>query len=272
MTRADRPGIVPQAVEVAYSVLILAWYVLPFIIASEGLYSVLLMPFHLYGGPPALLGALILTSVMACLVPIVCLFKIAAIFLDRHMPSLAVSTQTVPVILNILNSAFVTGLIVIHMIVFARNGHYFQAFSSFTYLVLLMSACSNAYFISLLIANVNRRDSAYGEYLEFRRTDEGRTSVFSILTTPGIQRKLIAHQNIIAIGTGVTGQVVSGRSNTATKTTAGRDGVRPPAAFTVLKENMNDEASAVFLGRIDRLESRKSRPAPDPDKRFGGCV
>jgi class 3 adenylate cyclase len=191
IARVEGPGTVPHAAEIAYSVLILVWYVLTLLVPSEGLFSVLLLPGQLFGGPPANLGALILTSVMAYLVPVICLFKIAAIFLDRSAPALAVSTRIVPVLLNILCSALVAGLIVTHIVAFARNSHYFQAFSPLTYVAFLASIGFNAYFISVLIAGMNRRDSAYGEYLEFRRTTEGRMSALSVLTTPGIQRSLI---------------------------------------------------------------------------------
>ena len=191
IARTDGAGIVSHTTEVAYSVMVLAWYVVTLFMPSDGLFSVLLLPFQLYGGPPVHLGALILTSVMAYLVAAVCVFKIAAIFLDRSIPALAVPTRIVPVLLNILSSAFVAGLIVTHIVAFARNSHYFQAFSPLTYVVFLVSIGFNAYHIALLIARMNRRDSAYGEYLEFRRTTEGRMSAFSVLTTPGIQRKLI---------------------------------------------------------------------------------
>ena len=108
-----------------------------------------------------------------------------------RLPAFAALTQPAQILLSILSSLFVAGLIVIQVIVFARNGRYFLAFSPFVYVVFLVSVCHNAYFISLLIASLNRRDSAYGEYLEFRRTTEGRTGALSALITPGIQRKLI---------------------------------------------------------------------------------
>jgi class 3 adenylate cyclase len=191
MAHVDRSGIVFHAVEAAYSVLILVWYVLPLIVPVEGLFSVPLMAFQLYGGPPVHLGSLILTIVVAGLVPILCLFKIAAAFLEGSIPAIATPTRAVPVLMNILSSAFVSGLIINHMIVFARNSHYFQASSAFTYVVFLVSIGYNAYFIYLLIVILNRRDSAYGKYLEFRRATEGRRSARMLLTTPGIQRKLI---------------------------------------------------------------------------------
>jgi class 3 adenylate cyclase len=191
MTRVDKSGIVFHAAEAAYSVLILVWYILPLFVTAEGLFNVPLMPFQLYGGPPARLGGLILTSVVAYLVPILCLFKIASMFLERYIPAFSASPRSVPAILNILNSALVLGLIITHMIIFAGNGHYFQASSPLTYVVFLVSVGYNAYFIYLLIASLNKRDSEYGEYLEFRRTTEGSTSALSVLTTPGIQRRLI---------------------------------------------------------------------------------
>ena len=191
MDRAHKSAIVFHVAEVVYSVLILVWYIFPLITPAEGLFSVPFMPFQLYGGPPVRLGGLILTSIVAYLVPILCLFTIASIFLERYIPAISSPTHTLPVVLSILNSVFVAGLIITHTFVFARSGHYFQASSPLTYVVLLASVGYNAYFIYLFIANLNKRNSAYGEYLEFRRTTEGRTSALSILISPGIQRTLI---------------------------------------------------------------------------------
>ena len=191
MDRTHESAVVFHVVEVAYSALILVWYILPLVAPAEGLFSVPLIPFQLYAGPPARLGGLILTGIVTYLVPILCLFKIATAFLERHIPAVSSPTHTVPVVLSIMNSSFVAGLIISHMIAFARNGHYFQASSSFTYVVFLVSIGYNAYFIYLLITNLNKRNSAYGEYLEFRRTTEGRASVLSVLISPGIQRTLI---------------------------------------------------------------------------------
>ena len=191
MARGDRSTIVFHAVEAAYSVLILAWYVLPLIVPVEEFFNVFLMPFQIFGGPPVRLGGLILTSVVAYLVPIICLFKIVTIFLSRRIPAISAPTRTVPVLLNVLSSTSISGLIIMHMIFFARNSRYFQASSPITYAVFLVSVGYNAYFIYLLIVNLNKRDSAYGEYLEFRQATWGRRRALSALTTPGIQRTLI---------------------------------------------------------------------------------
>ena len=163
MDRAHKSAIVFHVAEVVYSVLILVWYIFPLITPAEGLFSIPFMPFQLYGGPPVRLGGLILTSIVAYLVPILCLFTIASIFLERYIPAISSPTHTLPVVLSILNSVFVAGLIITHTFVFARSGHYFQASSPLTYVVLLASVGYNAYFIYLFIANLNKRNSAYGE-------------------------------------------------------------------------------------------------------------
>ena len=135
--------------------LILAWYVFTLLARADGTFAVLLMPFQLYGGPSAHVGALVLTTIMTCFVPIVCLLKIASIFLRGRLPAFAAFTHPVQILLSILSSFFVASLIVIQVIVFARNGSYFLAFSPFVYAVFLVSVCYNAYFISLLIASLN---------------------------------------------------------------------------------------------------------------------
>jgi hypothetical protein len=47
MTRIERSVVALHAAEAAYAVLILVWYICTLFAPSEGLFSVLLMPFHL---------------------------------------------------------------------------------------------------------------------------------------------------------------------------------------------------------------------------------
>jgi class 3 adenylate cyclase len=192
MARADRSALPIHAVEAVYSLVILAWYFLPLFLSVEGLFPVPLVPFQLYEGPPVQLGRLIATAVVVYLVPLICLFKIASVFLDSYIPSFTSPLRSFPLVLDILNSGFVAAVIVTHTIVFAHNSRYFQVSSPFTYVVFLLSIAYNAYFIYLLIVSVNKREDSYREYLEFRRSTNGHAAnALSVLARPGIQRRLI---------------------------------------------------------------------------------
>ncbi len=188
----DRSGIVLHALEAAYALVVLAWYALPLLGKADGLIAAPLLSFQLYGGPPARLAPLLLTSAVAWLIPPISLFKIAGIFLDRSLPTFAAPTRIVPVLLNILSSMFVLAVMLLHLITFARSSHYFRALSPFTYAVFFLSIAWNACFVYLLIAGLNRRDASYQEYLEFRKTaEDGRRGIVPLLARRGIQRRLI---------------------------------------------------------------------------------
>jgi adenylate cyclase len=192
MARTDKAAVGLHAAEAAYSLLILVWYVLPLIIPIEGVFSAALLPIQLYAGPPVQTVRLVLSGIAVYLIPLICLFKLASFFLKDLIPRFASATRSIPILMNIVSSGLVITVILIHTIVFARNSHYFQASSPFTYAVFLLSVGYNAYCIQLLISSINRKDSSYREYLEFRASSEGGTmSALSVLASPGIQRRLI---------------------------------------------------------------------------------
>jgi adenylate cyclase len=193
MNMNPRPKLAFHITEAAYSVIIILWYVLPFISKDIGSFDPLQLAGTLYGSPPSQLGAWILVTVFSYLVPLICIWKIAAIFLTKQIPFLADPEKPLPILLNILSSGFVITLVIMHLVVRAASGSYFAAFPPATYAVAGLSIGYNGYFIVMLIMWLSTRDSTYLEYLEFRRTDEeaGGRGVLSALQRRGIQRKML---------------------------------------------------------------------------------
>jgi adenylate cyclase len=188
-----RPKLALHITEAAYSVIIILWYVLPFIDKDIGSFDPRQLAGTLYGSPPSQIGAWILVTALSYLIPLICLWKIASIFLTRQIPFLADPERPLPILLNILSSGFAITLVIMHLVSRAASASYFAAFPPATYAVAALSIGYNGYFIVMLIMWLSTRDSTYLEYLEFRRTDEdarGR-GVLSALQRQGIQRKML---------------------------------------------------------------------------------
>jgi adenylate cyclase len=182
--------------------ILLAWYALPFVDRTLGAFSPLELPITLAGYPPRELGSFIVVACVVGIVPLICLWKFASLFLGRRIPAAADPIRILPVALNIVCSSAAIAVVLLHVIVFASNARYFGAFPPVTYAVFLLSLASNAFFIVMLILGVSRRDAAYQEYQEFRRVGEGkaekkgrggRRTADSLWVSQrqGIQRKLI---------------------------------------------------------------------------------
>lgn len=179
--------------EVVYSIIVLLWYILPFIIPGQGRFDPLTLASSLYGSPPSQPAAWVLVSILAWVVPVICIWKIAAFFLDKMVPVLADPAQLIPILLNLLASGIVAALVVLHMLNLAHTAKYFSTLPVLTYVVVAISLGWNGVFIVRLIALDSRRDQAYREYLEFRRSSDGKErGVLSVvLQRQGIQRKQV---------------------------------------------------------------------------------
>jgi len=176
---------------VVYAIVVLLWYILPFAVAGLGRFDPLTLASALFGTPPSQPGAWVLVSILAWAVPVICIWKIAAFFLDKSVPFLARPDQVVPIILNLLASAIVVVLVALHMLSQAHSAKYFSALPVFTYVVAAISLGWNGVFIVLLIGNNSQRRPEYREYLEFRRSTEERLGLLSVVQRQGIQRKLL---------------------------------------------------------------------------------
>ncbi|MGA2975288.1 MAG: adenylate/guanylate cyclase domain-containing protein [Spirochaetia bacterium] len=177
--------------EAAYAVILLLWYALPFIDSNLGGFDPRQLPGILFGSPPTQVGAWVLVTVLVYLVPVLCLWKIASIFLSEILPIVSDPEWLFPIIFNILSSGIVVALIILHLVNKASNASYFAAFPPVTYAVAALSLGYNGFFIVMLIMSWSKRDVSYKEYLEFRRTGEDRRGISPALQRVGIQRKLM---------------------------------------------------------------------------------
>ncbi|MCX7040450.1 MAG: hypothetical protein NT005_15105, partial [Spirochaetes bacterium] len=186
-----RIGFFLHIVEVAYALLVLAWFTVPLFAGARGALVPPLLPLAFLGeGGSELFGFLLVTCVVYP-IPVLCLFKIAAAFLEPKAPSIADPTRIVPIILNILISVLVLATLVIHLVSFAASARYFQELSWLSWAVFVLSVLLNAFSLTFFIVTLNRRDAAYQEYLEFARKTEGRgKKVIAALRRPGIQKRL----------------------------------------------------------------------------------
>ncbi len=192
MELTEKPRLGFHVAEAVYAVIVLLWYILPVVSSSLGELSPLKLADTLYGSPATQPGAWLLVTILVYVVPVIALWKIASLFTERLVPFLANPDRFLPILFNLLLSGIVVMLIVLHVVNQAHSAKYFAALPPFTYVVAGISLGYNGFFIIMLIANNSRRDSAYREYLEFRRnSEEGPRGVLAIVQRQGIQRKLI---------------------------------------------------------------------------------
>ena len=186
-----RMGIFLHIAEVAYALLVLAWFTVPLFASARGALVPPLLPLAFLGEGGGEIFTFLLVTCVVYPIPVLCLFKIAAAVLEPKAPSIADPTRIVPIILNILISVLVLATLVIHLVSFAASARYFQELSWLSWAVFVLSVLLNAFSLTFLIVTLNRRDAAYQEYLEFARKTEGRgKGVLAALRRPGIQKRL----------------------------------------------------------------------------------
>jgi class 3 adenylate cyclase len=192
MNPIPRSKLALHITEAAYSVIIIFWYVLPFISKELGSFDPRSLAGMLYGTPPTHVVAWVLVTVLAYLVPVICLWKIAAFFLTGSLPSVADPENPLPIVFNVVSSAVVVALVILHLVRLASSAGYFAAFPPVTYVVAGVSVGYNAYFLVSLIIWLSRRQAAYAEYVEFRRMDgERQKSAVAARVRQGIQGRLL---------------------------------------------------------------------------------
>jgi adenylate cyclase len=181
-----------HATESIYALLVLAWYALPFLSPDLGGFSPLKLAGVLYGSPPTQAAVWLIVTILVYALPVICIWKIASLFLETAVPVAADPDGSVSIILNLLSSGIVVALVVLHLVSQAHSAKYFSTIPVLTYIIAALSIVFNGFFIIRLIANDSRRDETYREYLEFRRvSQEGSGGVLSAIQRQGIQRKLI---------------------------------------------------------------------------------
>jgi adenylate cyclase len=181
-----------HVLEAVYSLLIILWYLLPFIKPELGGLAPRTLAGTLYGTPPSQPEAYAVVTFLSYLLPLICLWKLAALFLSKSLPAVADPERPAPIVANIVSSGIVLAFVILHLVKTAASASYFVDFSPITYAAAGLSLAYNGYFIVLLIMSWSKRDEAFQEYLEFRRGGNGQESgAFASVPRQGIQRRLI---------------------------------------------------------------------------------
>lgn len=191
----DRSRLGYHAAEIGFSIILIVWYLLPYLIQALGSFNPLQLAGSLYGSPPRQPVAWLVITIMAVLVPLICLWKIAAFFLKDRVQIITDPTWTLPILMNIVSSGLVIAMLVVHVIAFAASARYFEAFPPVTYVVFALSIGFNVFSLVMLIMSLSRRDPFYQEYLEFRGRGGAENGnghgILSVVPRQGIQRRLI---------------------------------------------------------------------------------
>jgi adenylate cyclase len=178
--------------EIAYAVILLSWYALPFIDSTLGSFDPRALPSVLFSAPGQGVG-FVLTTVLVYLVPVICLWKIASLFLWELVPAMADSESFGSNLLSFISSGVVVAMVIMHLVRMASNASYFAAFPPATYAVAAVSVAYNSFFIMQLITGFSKKDVSYKEYLDFKKGSNGdsRKRVLAAVKQTGIQRKLM---------------------------------------------------------------------------------
>jgi class 3 adenylate cyclase len=191
----DKSRLGYHAAEIAFSIVLIAWYLLPYFSQSLGSFNPLQLAGSLYGSPPRQPGPWLAITIITFLVPLICLWKIAAFFIGDRVQIVTDPTWPLPILMNFISSGLVIAMLVAHVIAFAASARYFEAFHPVTYVVLVLSIGFNAFSLVILIMSISKRDPVYQEYLDFRSRgggDDGSgQGVLSVVPRQGIQRRLI---------------------------------------------------------------------------------
>jgi hypothetical protein len=189
MKTKGKSFIILHAVEVLYSLIVFAWVFAPLLV--QGLMPTLSLPFHAFGGEARSIFGLVCWSLVVFLPLLIALFKVAAIFLDDVVPTLADPHRPFSAALSVIQSVLVIAGIVAYIIEFARVARFFSASSPLIYVLLVLSVGFNAFFIYLLISSLDTRDESYREYRHYKDTNEARKGIRELLFNPGIQKRLV---------------------------------------------------------------------------------
>jgi adenylate cyclase len=189
MNEKGKSFLVLHAVEVLYSLIVFAWVLAP--LFTSGLMPVLSLPFSMFGGTARDVFGLVCWSIAVFLPLLIALFKIAAIFLEDVVPSLADPHRPLSALLSVLESSLVIAAIVAYIFEYARVASFFSASSPLLYAFVFLSVGFNAFFIYLLILALDTRDESYREYRHYKDANEQRRGLRELIFQPGIQKRLV---------------------------------------------------------------------------------
>jgi class 3 adenylate cyclase len=199
MGRKERISIVLHAVEILYSLIVLAWFAIPLaemwlpgpmaevkkIVPLEGLFSALQMPDLLFGGREGISIQQIVATVIVFFIPAICLLKIISPFLHKPIPWLAAPYRRLPTLLNFTCSGLVLAVIITGFVRTAHSAEYFRVVTPVLYGLVGISLIYNAFSLFAFLARSRAHDTTYQEVMAFKRSPENR------LRGVGIQNRLI---------------------------------------------------------------------------------
>ncbi len=97
-----RPAVLLHGAELLYSALLLLWFFAPSFTGPRGELVPLLLPLAFLDVARGEVFAFLVVTFITYPIPLFCAAKIAAVFLERRLPSLADPTRAVPIVLNAL--------------------------------------------------------------------------------------------------------------------------------------------------------------------------
>ena len=177
--------------EFAYSILLLAWFFIPLFAHARGGLAPPLLPLSFLDAERGELLEFLIVTCITYPIPLLCVFKIFAVFLERRTPSLADPTRIVPIVLNVIISGLAVATLMIQLVTFASAPSFFRGLTWVPYAVLVSSVAWNAFSLSFLIATMNRRNPAYQEYIAYRAREKERArGPIAFLRRHGIQKRI----------------------------------------------------------------------------------
>ena len=112
-----RPKLAFHITEAVYAVIVILWYVLPFISKEHRqLRPAVSSPKRCTALRPRRSARGSLVTVLSYLIPLICLWKIASFFLSQQVPVSGGSREAAAILLNLLSSGIVVTLVILHLV------------------------------------------------------------------------------------------------------------------------------------------------------------
>ncbi|GAB1484687.1 adenylate/guanylate cyclase domain-containing protein [Treponema sp.] len=179
-----------------YSLFILIWLGLSFFIQSEQYIDALRLPFvplplaPIQNRLPVKIESILL-GILVYAIPLISLYKIASLFLEKRLLALAGVDRFFAAFLLFLQTSLVVFIHLLHLVRNAKDIAYFYLFSSFTYVVFFVSIAFNIFSIVLMVKRMNRKNVFYQEYAKTRSDSERKNILKDLIVRQGIQRRLL---------------------------------------------------------------------------------
>jgi adenylate cyclase len=250
--------LLPHAVEIAFSLLILLWIAVGLFFHSG--VDPLRLATALYGsGRPV---AWVLVAACSWALAVVCLFKIIAALFAERFAFLAAPDQAGSIVLAVAASAAAIGLIVLDLSARAASSAYFGGLPPLDYAAAAGSMGFNAWSVARLVGLASLRDASYREYLEFRKETHGTDGhPARLLLRASIRKKLTLSFMglILAVIVVLATVLMSGFSRTILGAVIDNGSSLTDRAASVIKANLGDEISISDYFGIERKKNSSAR-------------